>query len=46
MAVDTGDLVDFSAREVPFVEVTAATREKYLSAIRKKEGGGGDRGRA
>lgn len=46
MAVDTADLVDLSAREVPGVKVTAAAREEYLGAIGREKGGGGERGGA
>lgn len=46
MTVDTGDLVDFSARQVPSVKVTAATREEYFGAIGGEKGRGGERGGA
>lgn len=42
MTVNTGDLVDFSAREIPGVKITAAAREEYFGAIGGEEGGGGE----
>ena len=46
MAVDVTDLVDFSAREVPSVKVTATTREEYFGAVGGEEGGCGKRSAA